>query len=163
MDKIYFSKVKPNAIIPSKRDEDGCYDLYACFDGDELILHPNKPTLIDTGIASAFSSKYRFNCKRERGSTGIIAMNILSGQIDSGYRGSWFINIINILNKPIVISKLVDKTEDRDDYIVYPASKGICQTALEFVPEVEIEEISYDELLKIESKRGMGKIGSSGK
>lgn len=163
MDKVYFSKVNPNAIIPSKREEDGCYDLYACFDGDELILQPNKPTLIDTGIASAFSNKYRFNCKRERGSTGIVAMNVLSGQIDSGYRGSWFINIINILTKPIVISKLVNKTEDRDDYIVYPASKGICQAALEFVPEVEIKEIPYEELLNIKSERGFGKLGSSDK
>lgn len=163
MDTIYFSKVRLDAIIPSKRDEDGCYDLYACFDGDELILHPNKPTLIDTGIASAFPNKYRFNCKRERSSTGLLAMNVLSGQIDSGYRGSWFINIINILNKPIVISKLINKIEDRDDYIVYPASKGICQAALEFVPEVEIKEIPYEELLNIKSERGLGCLGSSNK
>ncbi len=163
MDKIYFAKVKEDAIIPSKRDEDGCYDLYACFEGDELILYPNTPTLIDTGIASAFPKKYRFNCKRERGSTGVIAMNVLSGQIDSGYRGSWFINIVNILNKPIIISKLIHKKEEREDYIFYPASKGICQAALEFVPEVEIKEVKYEELLDIKSERGIGKLGSSNK
>ena len=35
--KIYFAKTKENAIIPSKRTEDGCYDLYACIDHNMLI------------------------------------------------------------------------------------------------------------------------------
>jgi len=163
LDQVKFAKVKPDAKIPTKRFEDGCYDIYACFEEDEFILLPNKPTLVSTGIASAFSNKYRFNCKRERGSTGVVGMSVLSGQIDSGYRGEWFINICNLLNKPIVISKLVNKTEDKEDFLVYPASKGICQTALEFVPNVQTVEIPYDELKNIPSERGMGKLGDSGK
>src|SRR5690606_33646017 len=33
---VYFAKVKPHAIIPSKRDEDAGYDIYACVDGVEI-------------------------------------------------------------------------------------------------------------------------------
>ena len=29
--EIKFAKVHPNAIIPSKRDEDMGFDIYACF------------------------------------------------------------------------------------------------------------------------------------
>jgi len=36
--QIYFAKVKQNAIIPSKREEDGCYDVYACFDEDYITI-----------------------------------------------------------------------------------------------------------------------------
>ena len=50
-DELYFAKVKPNAIIPSKRDEDAAYDIYACFDDDYLVIPPHKTVLIPTGIA----------------------------------------------------------------------------------------------------------------
>ena len=40
-DDLYFAKVKPDAIIPSKRDEDGAYDLYACFDEDYMVIAPH--------------------------------------------------------------------------------------------------------------------------
>lgn len=32
MNSIYFAKLKDEAIIPSKREEDGAFDVYACFD-----------------------------------------------------------------------------------------------------------------------------------
>ena len=56
-DELYFAKVKPDAIIPSKRDEDAAMDIYACFDEDYLVIPPHTTILIPTGIASAFSSK----------------------------------------------------------------------------------------------------------
>ena len=38
---LYFAKVNPNAIIPSKRLEDAGYDLYACFDEDYMVIQPH--------------------------------------------------------------------------------------------------------------------------
>ena len=55
---IYFAKVKEDAIIPSKREEDGAFDIYACFEEDFMIIAPHETKLIPTGIASAFSSDY---------------------------------------------------------------------------------------------------------
>ena len=33
-DSVYFAKIRTGATIPTKRDEDAGYDLYACFDED---------------------------------------------------------------------------------------------------------------------------------
>ena len=66
---IYFAKVKPEAIIPSNRVEDGAFDIYACFEEDYMKVEPHETVLVPTGIASAFSSDYVAIIK-ERGSTG---------------------------------------------------------------------------------------------
>lgn len=170
MDKIYFSKVKSNAIIPSKRGEDGCYDIYACLEEDGyIVINPDTIYLVPTGIASSCSSKYRFEL-RERGSSGTKGLSRRAGQIDSGYRNEWFFPINNTVDKPIVIIRendinkwVQDHRVYESDYIFYPYEKAIGQIALEFVPEVEVQEIPYDELLNIKSERGLGKLGSSDK
>ena len=64
-DKVLFAKVKPEAKIPSKREEDGCYDIYACFDEEVITIKPHEIVTVPTGIASAFDSKYRFDVQRE--------------------------------------------------------------------------------------------------
>ena len=171
-DKILFAKVRPEAIIPSKREEDGCYDIYACFDENVITICPNEIKLIPTGIASSFESKYRAEL-RERGSSGTKGLSRRAGQIDSGYRGEWLVPINNTTNKYIIIAKEPDviKAEltkilniDVDTlFTIYPYSKAIAQFALEYVPDVEVEETTYEELLNIPSERGVGKLGSSGK
>ena len=54
---------------------------------------------------------------------------------------------------------------DYVDYtaIIYPYSKAIAQLVIHEVPEMDVKEIAYDELLQIPSKRGTGALGSSGK
>jgi len=171
-DKIKFAKVKPDAIIPSKREEDGCYDIYACFDEDVITIPPQEIRLISTGIASAFTHKYRADL-RERGSSGTKGMARRAGQIDSGFRSEWFFPINNTTNKYIIITKnpldirlsleqILNINVD-SMFTIYPYSKAIGQIALELVPDVDIEEITYDELLKIESERGLNCLGSSNK
>jgi dUTP pyrophosphatase len=159
---LIFAKVKPNAIIPSKRDEDGCYDVYACFDGEEIVIYPGQIVLVPTGIASSFSSKFRISI-RERGSTGTKGMSVRAGQIDSGYRGEWFIPINNTSDKTIAITKNDGYSKSNPGAIYYPYTKAIAQAALEIVPIVDVKEVSYDELQTIPSERGTGKIGSSNK
>lgn len=193
MNKLYFAKTKPNAIIPSKREEDGGYDIYACLDEDEIVIEPQEIKFIPTGIASAFSSDYVL-LVRERGSSGSKGLAVRCGVIDSGYRDEIFIAINNTVNKKIIITKDVEKTKERliketKDYIesvkhpgyetklrklnvekyidenciIYPASKAIAQLILVPVPKVEVEEISYNDLLAIKSERGLGKLGSTNK
>jgi dUTP pyrophosphatase len=161
--EVYWAKVNPNAIIPTKRLEDGCYDIYACTDKDEIIIKPHEITTVSTGIASAFTHKYRLDFQRERSSTGSFGLSPRSGQIDSGYRGEIFLKLQNTTNKFIVISKKYTEKFEDDYGIVYPMSKAVCQAALEIVPEVESKEITYEELLQIPSERGTGALGSSGK
>lgn len=165
-DVIYFAKVKPNAKIPSKDHENGCYDIYACFDEDFIEIQPGEIKLVPTGIASCFNSKYRLSL-RERGSSGSKGLAKRAGEVDSGYRNEIFVAINNTVNKTIIIAKEEWLKDDlkpiNSNWIIYPYEKAIAQAALEFVPNVFIKEISYEELKQIPSKRGMGNLGSSGK
>ena len=162
---VKFAKVKLEATIPSKRLEDGAFDIYACFEEDSMTFEPHETKMVPTGIASAFSTDYVAVLK-ERGSTGSKGMGLRCGVIDSGYRGEWFVAMTNHNNIPFVIAKekvANDFTERISDYIIYPYEKAIAQCLMIEVPKMVIEEISYEDLLKIESERGIGALGSSGK
>lgn len=158
---IYFSKVKPEAKIPTKRDEDAAFDIYACFDEDYIILNPNETKLIPTGIASACDKDYCFILK-ERGSTGSKGIGLRCGVIDAGFRGEWFVVLTNHTDKTIIIAKEGKCTLDID-YLRYPYEKAIAQAIIIPVPQVHINEIPYEDLLGFESERGLGCLGSSDK
>ena len=168
---IKFAKVKPSAKIPTKRQEDAGMDVYACFDEDYMIIMPHETKMIPTGIASSCSDDYAFILK-ERGSTGSKGIAQRCGVIDSGYRGEWFVPLTNTNNYPIIISKEEFPNSKEIEAIkeifnnvfdVYPYEKAICQAMVIPVPRLNIEEISYEELQNIESDRGTGALGSSGK
>ena len=164
-DELYFAKVKPNAIIPSKRDEDAAYDIYACFDDDYLVIPPHQTILIPTGIATVFSSKW-VALLRERGSNGSKGLAQRAGVIDSGYRGEWFVPLTNTNRVPIVIVKKgveLPLIYENSHAILYPYEKGITQLLMVEVPKLRTKEITYEELLQFNSERGTGALGSSGK
>ena len=164
-DELYFAKVKPDAIIPSKRDEDAAYDIYACFDEDYLVIPPHQTILIPTGIATVFSSKW-VALLRERGSNGSKGLAQRAGVIDSGYRGEWFVPLTNTNRVPIVIVKKgveLPLIYENSHAILYPYEKGIAQLLMVEVPKLRTKEITYEELLQFNSERGTGALGSSGK
>ena len=165
---VKFAKVRPDAIIPSKRVEDMGFDIYANFDEDYIMIRSHETKLIPTGIASSCEPKYGF-LLRERGSTGSKGIALRCGVIDSGYRNEWFIGLTNTKDYPLFISKL----SPEDTYIkhygeympieggtVYPYSKAIAQALVIPVPDVEV---TYEELQQIQSERGLGALGSSNK
>lgn len=193
--ELLWAKVRPDSIIPTKRDEDAGYDIYPCFEEDLIVIPSHETKMISTGIASAFSENYVMILK-ERGSTGTKGIAQRCGVLDSGFRNEWFVPITNTSSKTLIISKIteediVDKylpnKSDNDfrvfdeansaylyfisikdktileNTIIYPYSKAICQALLLPVPKVSTKEITYDELKSIESNRGAGMLGSSGK
>lgn len=196
---LVFSKVRPDAIIPTKEKENAGYDIYANFENEFLIIPPHKTVLIPTGIASAMSEKYYLQV-HERGSTGSKGIKYSAGVVDSSYRGEIFIaltntNIIEVIISKLSLEELATKYGISDKYgtyikydsnygegnayiidstvntpntkgltaIIYPYRKAIAQLIVHEVPQMNVNEISYDELLKIPSKRGTGVLGSSGK
>ena len=48
-----------------------------------------------------------------------------------------------------------------NDATVYSSEKAICQALVVPVPELDIEEYTYDELSQIRSERGIGGYGST--
>ena len=182
---VKFSATNANAVIPSKRDEDMGFDIYACFDEDYIVIAPHETKLIPTGIASACDPEYGF-LLRERGSTGSKGIALRCGVIDSGYRNEWFVGLTNTTNKILLISKLAEQDAIDKYYkditpqnfikrfvfnikkryikvFVYPYSKAIAQALVVPVPKVSIEVMPYEELQNITSERGMGALGSSNK
>lgn len=162
--KIKFAKVKPNAIIPTKREEDAGYDIYACFDEDYIAIYPHETKLIPTEIASVCDKDYCFIVK-ERGSTGSKGIAVRCGVIDSGFRNPWFVGLTNTTEEVLF---LVNPKWDNKVFIpskafTYDCTKAIAQAILVPVPKTEIEEVTYEELKEIKSERGEGALGSSGK
>ena len=155
-EKIYFAKVKESAIIPSKRDEDGCFDIYACIE-DSITIKPHQVKLIPTGICSAFSSDYRISL-RERGSNTKSELIVMAGQIDSGFRGEWFVALYNASNIDKILTNKLTGSQGE-----VSTEKAICQAAVEYSPKVSIEEVSVDVVNSFKSERGSGMLGSSGK
>ena len=166
---LVFAKVRPDAIIPTKDNENAGYDIYANFEEDYMIIEPHETKMIPTNLASAFSEDYVAILK-ERGSTGSKGIGQRCGVIDSGYRNEWFVPLTNTTNKVLFISKLSEEETIKKHYkeicpdvIVYPYTKGVAQALLLPVPKVEVVELPYEELKQIKSERGMGALGSSGK
>ena len=166
MNKLYWAKVKENAKIPSKREEDAGYDLYPCFDEDYMEILPHQTKLVPLGVASAFNSDYVLILK-ERGSTGTKGIAQRSGVIDSGYRGEYMAPVTNLNTKTLRIAKkdIVDTwtEQEKENLLIYPYEKAICQGVLVVMPQLECETITYEQLKEMESLRGSGKLGSSGK
>lgn len=42
METLYFSRLRPGAVLPSKRREDAGYDIYLCLEEDPVCLEPHE-------------------------------------------------------------------------------------------------------------------------
>lgn len=157
--EIWFARTKECGQIPTKRAEDAGYDIYPAFDEDYICIVPHETKMIPTGICSAFSSDYVAILK-ERGSTGTKGIGQRCGVIDSGYRGEWMVPITNHNDVPLYIAK---NGHDLFEGIVYPYHKAICQALLMPVIHAESVEKTVEEINLVQSERGTGKLGSSGK
>lgn len=170
--KVYFAKLRDSVVIPTKRLEDAGYDLYANLDQDKFKREDEdiweikcpllKTTLVPTGLAMALPTSHYFNLKHERGSTAVQSMGVLAGVVDSGFRNEMFI-AITPMNKQVIITSAVTSVEEDDVNIYYPLCKAVAQGTIDLVPEAQIIVKTYEELLKIESERGMTMLGQSGK
>lgn len=183
--EIYFSKTMESAIIPTKRKEDAGYDIYAGDRTKTIVVKPNSIIKIDSGIATAYSDKYTtvFFDKSGYGSQNL---KMCGGVFDSGYRGPYYINLSNLnADKYLVLSNQDDETIkeskyfnlekeeftniktdnciDKERCIIKSINKAITQFLVLPIPEMTTKEVPYEELLKIESQRGTGWCGSSGK
>lgn len=159
---IQFAKLRPGAKIPSKRDEDSDYDLYACFDEEEFVIPAFSTRLVPTGLISAFDASLGVKFE-ERGSNTKWCGIVQAGVIDSGYRGEWLCAVYNGNPVPVHITKAVGEVQRLEDKVLVPYSKAICQFHVRQILPVEVQTVSAEEVLARTSARGAGKLGSSGK
>ncbi len=147
--KVLFTKVKENAIIPTRESSNAGWDIYICPDEkDEVwLIDPNETKLIPTGIASVVPEGYYMQIQ-ERSSTGSKGLKYSCGVIDSNYRGEWKIALYNSTNKTIVLVHEDEayKYEHNKNSIVHTFNKALVQAVIhEIHPEILSEEISYEE------------------
>ncbi len=159
---IQFAKVREGAVIPSKRDEDSDYDLYACFEEEEFVIPAFSTRLIPTGIVSAFAPELGVKFE-ERGSNTKWCGIVQAGVIDSGYRGEWVCAMYNGNPVPVHIRKDVTEVQRLGDRVLVPYGKAVCQFHVREILRTEIREASPEEIYAQASERGEGKLGSSGK
>lgn len=160
-DEILFAKLRPDAVIPTKRPEDAGYDIYPVLQDGDIYIMPHQTVKIHTGIISAFPQNYVAVLK-ERSSTGSRGLEQRCGVFDSGYRGEWIIPLTNGTDRQIAI------TNDPEKYLAsmwdtFPASKAIAQALLLPLPETTSREVSVKEIQSISSERGEGGFGSTEK
>ena len=162
MHKILFAKLREGAVIPSRREEDSDYDLYACFEEEEFVIPPLSTRLVPTGIISAFDAGLGVKFE-ERGSNTKWCGIVQAGVIDSGYRGEWLCAMYNGNPVPVHISKAAGEVQRLEDRVLVPYGKAICQFHVREIPRIAVEEVSPETVLACASERGTGKLGSSGK
>ncbi|MGI5884568.1 MAG: dUTP pyrophosphatase [Candidatus Spyradocola sp.] len=163
MEKLCFAKLRPDAVIPSKREEDAGYDIYAAFDEEYMRFEPLETRRVPTGLVSAFSPEFYFQLQ-ERGSTGTKGISQRCGVIDSGFRSEWMIPLTNLNKKPLILIKPgKEALFAGQDVVLYPINKAISQAILLPVPRTVVCELTPEEIRAIPSERGSGELGSTGK
>lgn len=187
--KLIQSKVRDTAkLLKKSKEEDAGFDVWLDIpkdfkykqhsvhseyenayneDGNLLIfLHPNEVQTLPTGIRLAIDKDYWTDFKHERGSTGSIGLSILSGVVDSGYRGEVFLNIVNLSNDVIAITDKVskvtwEKVNSTSDVLLFPYEKAIAQMVVQRNYKVENIEMNEREFMNIPSERGTNALGST--
>jgi dUTP pyrophosphatase len=153
-------------IIPTKRDEDVGYDIYADL-STYFVLHPHETYAFPTGLSVILPKGYWLKLA-ERGSTAKYGLSLRAGIVDTGYRGEIFVALTNTSDKDIVFNASPEDIErfERDNlrYTAYPKEKAIVQGIVEKKIKTNSFAITKDEFDAAEpTERGEGKVGSSGK
>lgn len=138
---IKLSKVSDKAIFPTRGSEGAAgWDLYSI---EYAYIGPGERQLIDTGIASEFSEHVSGNIKPRSGLAYKCGIDVMAGVIDSDFRDSIKVLLINHGNEPFVVSP-----GDRIAQIL-------------FMPVIH-DVVEHDGRVS-ETARGLGGFGSSGK
>ena len=142
---IKFVKLTNTATIPTGREEDLGVDFYYRDQSARIVtLQPHKVVKLPTGIIMAMDSDYGLILK-ERSSLGSKGIAVRAGVIDSGYRGEVIVCLENTTDEPYNLD----------------LTKAIAQGVLIPNPKKVIEEYKFDEIMAIDSERGVGGFGST--
>lgn len=178
---VAFTRFRDSAVRPYKGNrEDAGYDVYLDIPKDftyvdaetgetknawvndvlHLPLKKSQVHLLPTGVGVIVDKQYYTHWANERGSTGKLGIALLSGIVDSGYRGEVFLNVLP-LQKDIVITSSFSEVKIGDDEILFPYTKAIAQ----MIPHRNLQlldiEMPVEDFKKQKSIRGANKLGST--
>jgi len=81
-------------LFKTASPEDAGYDIWGIFPNPITMLLPGDTLMVETGIKTEFS-KDLVGRVWERGSTGVINLQVRAGVVDSNYRGEWKVILSN--------------------------------------------------------------------
>jgi dUTP pyrophosphatase len=153
--------------IPTKRESDAGYDIYAFFEEDYKVINPHSYTIFPTGLYYAIPDDMWFDF-RERSSTIKYNLSRRAGVIDGTYRGELMIALSNLNNFPIVIAKNTITEEEIKQQVsqnckIYSYENAIVQGILRKIEPAQFTVVPLEELKKMTTIRGEGGFGSTGK
>ncbi len=144
--KLNIKKLNENAVVPTYGSEFAAgADLYACTNGETVVIESGETKLIKTGLAMEIPEGYagliyaRSGIANKRG----LAPSNKVGVVDSDYRGEIMVSLHNHSNE----TQSIADGERIAQMVITPFLK---------VEYQEVEEIS-------ETVRGDGGFGSTGK
>ena len=138
--KIKIKKLRADAIIPHyNHDGDAGMDVYSV---DDVILWPNEPVAVPTGISIELPKGYVSLIWDKSGLALKSGITTMAGVLDSNYRGEYKIVLFNTTNQYHYIKK----------------GEKIAQILIQPIIQAEVEEVT--ELS--ETTRGSGGFGSTG-
>jgi len=139
--RVYFKKQNEMAQTPARKEGNAGYDLF--YAGGNHEIHPMQRALLDTGIAMELPAWAYGRIADRSGMALKQGLHVLGGVVDSSYRGSIGVILINLGDTKVEIKK-----GDR-----------IAQLIIEQAHEVKFVEV--DQLTNTE--RGVTGYGASGR
>jgi len=139
--KVKIKKINSDAIIPSyAHPGDAGLDLHSLINYE---LKPGERKIFDLGFALEFEPGYVALVKDKGSLPKKAGLHTMGGVFDSGYRGEYNVNLINLSDKSYQIKK----------------GDKIAQLVIMPIVEAKLEETKELE----DSSRGQGRFGSTGR
>ncbi len=145
MVKVSFKKLNANATVPSYGSKSAAgADIYACTEGENIVIAPGETKMVHTGIALEIPEGYAGLVYARSGiatKRGLAPANKV-GVIDSDYRGEI---MVSLHNHSSAVQEITD-------------GERIAQLVI--APYLAVEFSEVDELS--DTERGSGGFGSTG-
>ena len=149
MINVKFARMTEEAVIPKyAKPGDAGMDLYALT--GQVIPGNARGFMVKTGLKVWLPDNYELQVRPRSGMSAKTTVRVANapGTVDSGYTGEICILVDNLSNT---------------DFVIDADNRRIAQAVIKFVPPVDVNEISLEEMEKRVTERGDGGFGHTGR
>ena len=146
---VKFARMTEEAVIPKyAKPGDAGMDLYALT--GQVIPGNARGFMVKTGLKVWLPDNYELQVRPRSGMSAKTTVRVANapGTVDSGYTGEICVLVDNLSNT---------------DFVIDAANRRIAQAVIKFVPPVDVNEISLEEMEKRVTERGDGGFGHTGR
>ena len=149
MINVKFARITEEAVIPKyAKPGDAGMDLYALT--GQVIPGNARGFMVKTGLKVWLPDNYELQVRPRSGMSAKTTVRVANapGTVDSGYTGEICVLVDNLSNT---------------DFVIDVNNRRIAQAVIKFVPPVDVNEISLEEMEKRVTERGNGGFGHTGR